>query len=494
MKNFNLKLRITTIFYLFFTTIIIYAQSNYQCSEGTDISNYNFINPCSSFIELNVKPKNIGTTFDIDSNIFKNTYCATNNAYSTSRNVYGKVEFTEDFKISLKDRKDLVINVTPCKKSKYYLKDNFRYNFSDYDRHINSYYKTAWNIEQLERTPTRADSVLYLKTRKPTFGEYMALLYLEYGDRVDFDIPKLFMNFTGIENNFETFYEDYIGKSVKNIRGHRDNTTVYFNPEMVVEEYVDLRGKRDYFTAISLFFDHYYKENVENFSSRDPEQLVIMSHDFLYLNPLDYNLTFKPQSLLDKFYGEVQFGFDGEKIALEVKNPNVKDLENKPLNLNAIVYADFKYKNLPYEKIEIKKQQQIDLATFYLGKNILKIEPIQFSIDLEKYNNDNYLHFISPFHQHMEMEFPPRVISDDYIKYFIGIFITNAKLSFNIKNKSYDFDNAKLIIDEKEINGFVPIDLKIFNGEITINKLIKTLNSKGIKAEFQNNILYFRMK
>src|SRR5690554_740099 len=89
-------------------SIFLYAQQITNCPQGTEKSQYGFVNPCSSFIKWDTIPKHFGSVFEFDVDIFsKNSYCIYNFAPSDNEYFDGKVEFTETIKIPIKDRKNL---------------------------------------------------------------------------------------------------------------------------------------------------------------------------------------------------------------------------------------------------------------------------------------------------------------------------------------------------------------------------------------------------
>ena len=477
-------------------SIFLYAQPITNCPQGTEKNQYGFVNPCSSYIKWDTKPKHFGSVFEFDIDIFsQNSYCIYNFAPSDNEYFDGKVEFTETIKIPIKDRKNLTINLTPCKVNRFYVKEEFSYHFSDWKREFGSYSDVEWKITKQHKEATRTDSILYLQTRKPSFGNYVALLYMEFYNEVDFNVAKLSEYLTGDSKIIGQFYEDYIGKSYKGRLG--------LDASVILEEYLQLRGgdRNDYFTPISLFFDYYYKEYSNKFPSQNPEALVVLIYN--YLNPpfRPYYYEFKPQHLLDKFYGSVSFGFRNETIALEISNPNLKDISDKEKKLSAIVRADFKYQNLPYERIIIKNEQEMDLDSFYLGNGFLKIQPNSYTLDLDIFENDDY-HFgyISSFHQQYERDFPPRIHSDEYIQSFMGLYIKQATLMFTIQGENYEFEYARLLIDGTEINGTLNIDFSKFKTPIDEEELVKLFQSNGIETEIPDTYnslqktLFFRVK
>src|SRR5690606_4721563 len=177
-----------------------------------------------------------------------NSYCIYNFAPSDNEYFDGKVEFTATIKIPIKDRKNLTVNLTPCKVNRFYEKEEFSYRFSDWKREFGSYSDVEWKITKQNKEATRTDSILYLQTRKPSFGDYVALLYMEFYNEVDFDVAKLSEYLTGDSKIIGQFYEDYIGKSYKG--------RLALDASVILEEYLQLRGgdRNDYFTPISLFF------------------------------------------------------------------------------------------------------------------------------------------------------------------------------------------------------------------------------------------------
>lgn len=484
-------------------SIFLYAQPITNCPQGTEKSQYGFVNPCSSFIKWDTKPKHFGSVFEFNDTLTKNSYCVYSFPPSDKNFFDGKIEFTENVKIPIKDRKNLVINLTPCKVNRFYVKDNFEYRYDSWERDLGSYSNAKWKIEHQNKAPTKADSIFVLNARKPTFGEYVALLYFEFGSETDFDVPKISEYLTGDKKHMRNFYEDYIGKSYDNLNRafKSEEEQIEFEPDIIVEEYVQLRGNRDYFLSISMFFDYYYKEYGKYMPSKNTEDLISRIYDFLNPPSRSYSYKFTPQSLIDKYYGSVSFGFQNETIALEISNPNIKDVSNKTKKLSAIIRADFKYQNLPYERIVINNEQEIDLDSFYLGE-FLEIKANEYSLDLDIFENDDYhLGYISSFHQQYERDFPPRIQSDEYIKSFMGLYIKNAIATIKIKGEKYEFEYARLLIDGTEINGTINIDFSKFKTPISEEELIEIFKSNGIEAEIpetfknaQNTQLFFRIK
>lgn len=490
-----LKNKIILGILLMLNTIFLNAQPKTNCQQGTEKSQYGFVNPCNSFIKWDITPRHLGSVFEFNDTLIKNSYCVYSFPPSDKNFFDGKIEFTENVKIPIKGRKNLVINFTPCKVNRFYVKDNFEYRYDSWERDLGSYYNAKWKIEHQNKTPTKADSIFVLNARNPTFGEYVALLYLEFGSQTDFDVEKISEYITGDKKYMIQFYEDYIGKSYKNL--------IEFSPSIIVEEYAKLRGSRDYFLSISLFFDYYYKEYGKYMPSKNTEDLITRIYDFINPPSRSYSYKFTPQSLIDKYYGSVSIGFQNETIALEISNTNIKDASNKTKKLSPIIRADFKYQNLPYERIVIKNEQEMDLDSFYLVNGFLEIKANEYSLDLDIFENDDYhLGYISSFHQQYERDdFPPRIQSDEYIKSFMGLYVKNAIATIKIKREKYEFEYARLLIDGTEINGTINIDFSKFKTPINEEELIKIFKSNGIEAEIpetfknsQNTQLFFRVQ
>jgi hypothetical protein len=498
-----LKLRFIIALLCLLNSFLLNAQPITNCAQGTEKSQYGFANPCSSFIKWDVTPKHLGSVFEINDTLIKNSYCVYSIPPSDNEYFDGKIEFTENVKIPIKDRKNLIVNLTPCKANRFYVKDNFEYRFNSWERDFGSYSDAEWKIENQKKAPSKVDSIFFLNNRKPTFGEYMVLLYLEFGSETDFDVPKISEYITGDKKYMRNFYEDYIGKSYDNLnrafKGEKED--IEFTPDLITEEYQHLRGVRDPFIAISLFFDYYYKEYQKYMPSKNAEDLIVSIHD--YLNPPSHSYAYKftPQYLIDKYYGSVSFGFRNETIALEFSNPNIKDVSNKTKALSAIIRADFKYQNLPYERIVFKNEEELGLDSFYLGKGFVEIKPKSYSLDLDIFENDDYhLGYISSFHQLYERDLPPRIHSDEYIRSFMGLHIKEATLTLKIQGENYEFEYARLLIDGTEINGIVNVDFSKFRTPINKDELVKLFKSNGIEAEIPDTYnnsqktLFFQVK
>ncbi|MDR2205393.1 MAG: hypothetical protein LBE36_04480 [Flavobacteriaceae bacterium] len=495
-----MNLHYKTLSALFFTLNIFFlnAQPN-DCPQGKEKSDYGFLNPCSSFIKWDVPPKNLGSVFNFDFEILKNkTFCIYEKYPSGYQRFSGKVELVENIKFPIIGHKNMTVNLTPCKENRFYVKHNFEYRYENWERYFDDYSKAKWNIEKQNKTPNRADSIFVLKTRKPSFGDYMALLYLELDSEVDFNVYKISEYLTSDKKYMQDFYENYTGKSYsyssadyEQIRAIRDEYLRNIN-----EKYGTMH---DYFLSISLFFDKFYKEYGKYMPSVNAKELITYVYNFL--NPPSRSYKFNPQYLIDKYYGSLQFGFEDEIIALEISNPNIKDISGKEKKLSVIVRADFKYQNLPYERIVVENEKAINFDpfnsdSFYFGENSLKIVPFGYSFDLDIYENKIDFGHISSFHQQYEkQDFPFRLHSDEYIQNFMGLYIEDATIIIKIQEQNYELENARLLIDDAEINGTVNIDFSKFEPPTDKETLLNLFKSNKIEAEIMdNNQLFFRVK
>lgn len=501
----HLKQTITIGFIFLLSSILLNAQPNENCKQGTEKSDYGFVNPCTSFISWDVTPKQIGSVFEFDfETLSKNSFCVYSFPPSDKAFFDGKIEFVENIQFGIKGRENLVVNLTPCKLHRFYVKDNFEYRFTSWERELGTYSNANWRIEHQNKTPTKIDSIFYLNARKPSFGEYMALLYLELDSEVDFDVPKIAQYLTRDEKHMRTFYEDYIGKSYDNLNQSfsGEEEQIEFTPNLIAEEYARRKGSRDYFLSISLFFDTYYKEYEKYMPSKNPEELISQVYNFLNPPSRSYSYAFNPQTLIDKYYGSVHFGFRNENLALEIANPHIKDVFNQPKTLSFLVRADFTYQNLPYERIQLKNEKEIHLDSFSIGNGFLHIQPIRYSLDLDLHQNEEYeFGYISSFHQQYERDFPPRIHSDEYIQSFMGLYIKEATVSLKLKGETYTFEYAKLLVDGSEINGTINIDFSKFKTPLDGAELIEFFHSNGIEAEIpdmysnaQTAHVFFRIK
>lgn len=483
-----MKHKILLGLFIILNQVILHAQP--ACPQGTEKSNYGFINPCSSFMKWEVKPKHLGSIFKFDEdNLLKNSFCI----YSTTPYTEyfdGKIELVNHVRFPIKDRKNLVVNLTPCKVNRFYVKNNFHYRFQNWESEIGTYSGAKWSIEHLKNPPRKVDSIFFLNARKPSFGEYMALLYLELNSEVDFDIPKISEFLTGDKKYMREFYEDVIGKPYGDLNTslrEDEPENIKFTPALITNEYVNVYKGYAYFSATSFFFDSFYKKYGKQMHPQNTEELIIKVYDFLNPPSRFRSYPFHPQYLIDKYYGSLRFGFEDEIIGLDITNPNIKDTFNNKKSLSAVIRADFDYDNLPYERITIKNAKPIALDSFYTGKGLLKIKPIKYIFDLDLFGNDENIGFVSSFHQQiLKSKLPFRINSDEYIKSFMGLYIENAKISIVLDRQDYNFEDASLLIDGTEINGVVNVDFTKFKRSMNAKKLIRLFKSKGIEAQIPN--------
>lgn len=333
---------------LVFTNSLLNAQLSSECPSGKEKSDYGFVNPCKSFIKWEMKPIGLGAIFGFDiKTLQKQTFCIYS-MHPDGTSFYGKVETVAAIKFPIINRENMVVNLTPCKVHRFYVKDNFRYIFRDIE--VGSYLHTKWIIESQNKIPTSADSILVSK-----------------------------------------------------------------------EE--------------------------------------------------DYEL--------------VQFSFDNEFIALEISNPNIKDVSKQLKVLSPMIRADFEYENLPYEHITFENEREIKLDSFYLGKNnFLKIKPLEYSLDLDLFENDYYIDNVLSSNEQYDEDLTS--VANKYIQSFMGLYIENATVTIKIKSQSYEFENAQLLLDGVEINGVVNIDFSKLEKVISKEKLIKQFESKGFELNIPN--------
>jgi len=160
-----------------------------NCSEGQEKSDYGFTNPCSSFIKIKPKTKNVGSVFRFNKEVLENsTYCVSYvyNGNHRGSHFAGKLELFDDndIKIGLKNRRNTFINFTPCKVHRVYYIDQFRFSrfYSDKNNRKDELYfdlgKTTISLEILNKNILNQD--LQNAVIKPIINAHIEYSNLPY--------------------------------------------------------------------------------------------------------------------------------------------------------------------------------------------------------------------------------------------------------------------------------------------------------------------------